>query len=70
MRTRDGRKAVFVAWLKGDQPAPLVVEIWELDDWAAPEDRDYRPIDPDHENFYPDGRYFGTLDDDLDLFME
>lgn len=38
MRTRDDRKAIFVAMLNGGQPAPLVIEVWDAENDEEGED--------------------------------
>ena len=72
VRTRNGNKAVLVAELHGGQPAPLVFDIWQrgpslyqpgvMTDIASPNGKP--------ENFFPDGRFNGVHDSDMDLFME
>jgi hypothetical protein len=78
MRTRDDRKAIFVAVLSGGQPAPLLAEIWDNHDDEDDEFDDEgelrtQPLEEPVgvlENYYIDGRHGTVHDSELDLFME
>lgn len=77
MRTRDDRKAIFIALLSGGQPAPVLVEIWDNHDDDEDElDEDGDPYPPPEEpigvleNYFLNGKWDGVHDNDLDLFME
>lgn len=77
MITRDERPAKFIALLAGGQPAPLVVELQEIEhdeeDYDEDEWEDLMDIEdnfPSLENYYIDGRHGTVHDSPLDLFME
>lgn len=74
VRTRDGRKAEFNAHLQGGQPAPLVFDIWGInevsDDDEDDEFQDEKSRAGNLENYYLDGRHGTVHDSPLDLFME
>lgn len=84
--TRDGRPARYVCVLSRQQPAPLVVEVFqyteeELDKTtsrlvpAAAQSVLRKKIIDDNgnwhmENFTEDGRYLGAVDSEMDLFIK
>lgn len=70
IRTRDGRKAVFIAHLQGGQPAPIVMDIWRKGRTSWGDVKDIPIPGGVMENYFPDGRFQGVHDHELDLFMD
>lgn len=70
VRTRTGRKAIFVAHLKGGQPAPLVFDICRLSVHPVHKFIDVPSEKGNPENYFLNGKYDGVHENDLDLFME
>lgn len=71
VRTRNGNKAVLIAELHGGQPAPLVFDIYQrVPSLATGALTDVPTPYGKPENYFLDGRFNGTHDSSMDLFME
>lgn len=70
VRTRTGKKAIFIAHLQGGQPAPLVFDICRT--WPKLTGG-FEDVPSEHgkpENYFLNGKWDGVHDNDLDLFIE